>query len=201
MISAISYAIMHVPGVGRDGYVKAMLKRLPKDRVSVIVDNERSGIWPTARRAWFATRHDCDRHMVLQDDFTLCDDFDGILGRFCEGRKRTAVSAFMPSCDNVNELYKSNQPIETPETAVLWGGTICLPSNIIKDMIDWCDKYTSFCKDADDQRITRYLRSHGFPMIHTQKELMRHDGYDKSLVNHHKGDWRKGAAYIGDMST
>jgi hypothetical protein len=129
---------MHVPlARNRAANVARLLVVFPW---AVVVADRGRGVWDTARRAWGAMTG--DRHLVLQDDATLTENF---AARVLENPGPVSYCA-----------APSGYPDWIPAAVAL-----CLPADDVRRWLAWADKQPSLQRRHDNVLLGRWLKRQG----------------------------------------
>ncbi|MDD5068067.1 MAG: hypothetical protein PHN89_00500 [Candidatus Pacebacteria bacterium] len=169
------------------GYLKEKLGDVPFS-----IDGSGS-IWNNRKRAMMMYDENAQFHLVLQDDAIIGNDFirraeqilndDNIVYSFYFGNRRNMKK--IADKGMANGFVISDW--------LTWGLAICIPTKIIEDVIENCDRMHI---KNDDTRIARYLRKRGIRIYYTMPSLIDHRADIKSLVNDSIG--RKARYFIGE---
>ena len=130
-----------------------------------------------------------DYHVVIQDDAIICDNFREIAERTISRDEKYAYSFYYGRRQENREQAKiglKNGFIIS--NWLSWGVAICLPTKIIPQMIEFCDRYTI---KNDDSRIAGFLKFHGIKIFYPMPSLVDHRADEKSLVGDpgHRQAW------------
>ena len=204
----LSTAIMHAPWDSkRVDWLKTICERV--DNIDIVTDDNRDGIWATAKRAWkiagnakinfndrgknvvISTRS--THHIVMQDDMIPCIDWNSRLMEAINKYPEACISGFQPSQGLLSNRYHLNKiPIYNYKGNV-WGGSFVLPLKHALAVSDWCDENAKDISDnLDDLKISRYCFSNNVKTFHMYPPMFEHVGYDTSLVGHENNIWRAG---------
>jgi hypothetical protein len=157
-------------------------------------------IWDTARRAWLSFSPEATHHMVIQDDAVPCRDLISAL----EG------ALVYPPAESIASLYVGTRRPMTHEVtrlvqrareddaswlvleALCWGVAVVVPTEIIPEMVAWCDQHNS---RGDDVRIRRFVQTQlHWQVWHPWPSLVDHRD-EASLIGH--GPGRKAHQFVG----
>jgi len=178
-------------------YLKQMLGDVPFS-----IDETGIGVWGNRRRATLMYDPTADWHLVLQDDAIICDDF-------IEKAKRTLEFVGNSGMIVVNFYYgrRSNRIKEAEKglkegfvmaNKVTWGLAICLPTRIIPEMIEYCDRLKA---PQDDHRIGLFLRHKAMQVYFPIPSLIDHRAEEESLVGNAFSPGRKAKYFIDNKQT
>lgn len=195
----VSMAIMAHPK--REHHVKELQKKLPG--VPVIWD-EINDRWHTGRRAMLAFDPDADKHLVVQDDAILCRHFvDGVEkaleqvpevpASFYTGKTQPFAAEVKRAVDRAQENNKHWFSMQGP----LWGVAIAIPTNVIEEMVAYCD---GLALPNYDLRITEFFQTQGVDCWYSIPSLVNHrvGPENPSLVPERMSSMRRTAhAWIG----
>lgn len=149
------------------------------------IDNG-SGLWENAKRAWKMYDPSANYHAVIQDDAIICNNF---MERASQVIKRSQ-EVFNNSPHFINFYYdKILAPTNMVEeiikqgyitrSKVCWAVAICMPTNLIDEMITFCDLKNI---PQDDERITDFMKSKGLRCYFPIPSLVDHRPESVSLV-------------------
>jgi len=177
----LSAAIMHAGWAEERKFtVRALQNALrPAHRLQLVVDNDRDGIWPTARRAWMAASG--THHMVVQDDVQLCEGFLELATAAIEARPDAAISFFGFAGKAIRAARDAGLSwvgIEGHAT----GAAVCLPSAWVGEWLRWCRDHVAEDYRHDDTRLQVWLAATGRTMWFTVPCLAEHLG-DKTSIS------------------
>jgi hypothetical protein len=155
----LSASIMAHPK--RAAFIPELLEWLGDFGIPVVWD-ERNDRWDTGRRSMLAYDPACSHHAVIQDDVLPCKDLLAGLTKALEYAPADApvcgyVGAKRPNAPLVNAavLSAAAQKASWITMHTLnWGPLICVPTNIIPEMIAYCDPLTTIANY--DRRLSRY---------------------------------------------
>jgi hypothetical protein len=164
------------------------------------IDHKSAGVWPNAKKAWSLYNPEALFHVVIQDDAIVCEDFHNraereIVKAFknLKGGLDFAVSFYF---GNRGTLKGIAQEGKEQGFAIMgrtpWAVAICLPTNVIPEMLQFCD---SLPMPQDDVRIGKFLRSQGMKVYFPLPSLIDHRTGEESLVGD-EGKFRKAFAFI-----
>lgn len=193
-MSTLSASIMAHPS--RELYVTDLLQQLDREvPVSWDINTPPSGAkerrWKVGTAAW-QMANGADWHMVLQDDATVCRDFlagmelaldripvdVGIVQPFM-GTKRAVGLQMVALADRARKSGAS----WISHRSMCWGVAICVRTETIPAMLEWCSLRTSLSYDS---RVGRYYRDVlGQRTWYTSPALVDHRNLP-SLVGHGK---------------
>ena len=148
-------------------------------------------LWATAKRAWLMSSEEpgCTHWMVLQDDFVLCKNFMQHATEFVSRHPSEACCLFQPATIHPQDCEQQMaRGAEFATSDTLWGGSIVLPSAIVKNVMDIASSFNLF-QNEDDVRISSALNVLGIPAWVCSPSLIRHVGaLHESLSGHTKND-------------
>lgn len=172
----------------RGAYFPYLKEMLGKDVTFLVdVEGENSlGVWKNCKRAWEAHDPEADWHVVIQDDAVVCDFFEDTAKRviaFVEASENPlAISFYHGKRFNLKEEVKRCLKDGYIVSEYLsWGLAVCLPTKLIPEMIEWCDKLNL---KQDYARINLFLRERGIPVFYPFPPIVEH---------------RKGKSLVGDL--
>lgn len=157
--------------------------------------------WRTARAAWMLHDPDADWHLVLQDDAVPCIDLEESLERALEHVPADAVvSAYLGR--GGGNGYRWGSIVADAErlgaswvrsSKLSWGVAIILPTKLIPDMIEHCDRRHGV---TDDMRIAGWAEKrhaevwYPFPSLvdhRAGQSLTKHRAPNRVAWRHHQG--------------
>lgn len=159
------------------------------------------GVWGNCRRAWLAHDPKADYHVVIQDDAIVCKDFKKRAEEFItkhhkDGENRVFNFYFGNKRALRDQAVEGMKKGFTIKNRPSWGVAICMPTKLIKDMIEKCDDYHN---SQDDVRIGKYIVLRGLNIYYPLPSLIDHRVADEaeSLVGD-PGRHRQAWFYIDD---
>lgn len=187
-----------------------------------VIWDRRNDRWDTGRRAWEAIDQDAQWGMVVQDDALPCADLipgmEQALERVPDNVLVTPyIGTRRPVAGRVEHVVKeavaaSAAFIEMP--SLNWGVAITAPTNIIDEMLPWCDVQTY---PNYDRRIGRFAidvkRMNTwctFPSLVDHRDIPSLIGHGDGRVAHHfigasksalSVDWDAGSVRMGGTRT
>jgi len=174
----LSVAIMAHPK--RAAFIPELLDWLGDPDIPVVWDRKQNR-WDTGRRSMLAYDPNCSHHVVIQDDVLPCRDLLAGLTKALEH-----VPPDAPVCGYVG-ARRPNAPLVSAAIGraaaqkaswitmhtLNWGPLIALPTNIIDEMIAYCDPLTTI--DNYDRRLSRYWElRRGVRIWYTVPSLVDH---------------------------
>lgn len=145
------------------------------------------GVWNNCKRAWMQYDHDCDYHIVIQDDAIICENFREKAIKFIEsvwakttGDQEFAYSFYFGNRQSYRKIANDGMQrgfVIAPNPC--WGVAICLPTYLIREMLMYCDKMKI---KNDDTRISRFLRHKKIKTYFPMPSLIDHRTGNHSLV-------------------
>lgn len=146
---------------------------------TILIDNEKRGIWYNAHKAWCAyttKSHIC----VLQDDVEIVSDFM---------RHLENVISIFPN--DILDLFNFRSPMSKKaiQNNEMWyslneasGQALCLPKVFAHEWITWCDQNTCSLKlpNEDDVRLSMYVTKYNKKIYHPVPGLANHTNIYKS---------------------
>jgi hypothetical protein len=166
-----------------------------------VIWDRRNDRWDTGRRAWEAVDQTAEWGCVIQDDALVAKDFiAGMEAGLSRLSRDVVVSPYVgtrrPMAHRVeaavNTAIQQNASwIKMP--SLNWGVAIILPTNIITEMLPWCDRQTY---PNYDRRVGRFcIDVKRMPTICTWPSLVDHREVP-SLVGH--GGGRTAHKFLGE---
>lgn len=207
-MSILSVSVMHAPWDSkRVEWLKTIAERVNTPTLNVVSDDNKEGVWATAKKAWklSGTRIIKDKntqqdvtfqsthHIVFQDDMIPEIGWEDKLLTVIEKHPDAVISAFQPANYTLAQRYHLNKAPLYDYKGALWGGSFAMPMQHALAVGDWCDINAKNIDDSvDDLKITLYCKAHNTKILHMYPSLFEHVGYDSSLINHGNGLFRKG---------
>lgn len=180
---AVSAAIMHVPGSGREQLVADALALLPKEWNPVVIeDPAREGCWVTAKRAWEARNPEATHHLVLSDDAVLCDHFGDLLTCAIEARPDAVIGLCARQRDFSDRAVLERKSWFHSQDFI-YGQGIVMPTDDVPVFLDWVEDYVRPEFEHDDGRVGMWARATGRGVYTTVPQLVRH-AEGRSLMGH-----------------
>ena len=173
----------------RAEYFPHLRERLGDVAFFVDVDGEKNlGCWLNNRRAWLAYNPKADFHVVIQDDAIVCQDFQKKAQDFIKGhsdhREKIAFNFFLGYSKKGTDINDATYKTAIEDGFLIrrrnaWGVAICMPTHIIPQVIELCDKYDQI--PQDDVRLGKALFALGYKVCYPVPSLIEHRK-GKSLV-------------------
>jgi hypothetical protein len=178
----LSVAVMAHPSREKFfSYLKENLGDIPFS-----IDYENKGPWENAKKAWAMFDPNAEYHTVIQDDAIICKDFYNKAEKVLK-YPNLAYSFYYGYRGNTKRVFeKGLKDGGILKNGLSWGVAICLPTKLIPEMIEWCDK--SLRIKNDDTRISYFLKWKGIKVYYPIPSLVDHRTGEISLV----GDAGKG---------
>lgn len=182
MTIRVSTVVMAHPK--RRAFVTELLTRL--DRPAEVVWDERDDRWHTGRRAMLAYQADATHHLVVQDDAIIPRDLvAGVEQALAHVPAGAPLCLYCGRVRPYRELVQQLVDRAGDNTSWLtmsqlhWGVGIVMPTDLIGDMISWCDGRTEIANY--DRRISRWLGHQNITTWYPWPSLVDHRG-SASLV-------------------
>ena len=190
----LSISIMAHPS--REEHFEYLKKELGDVPFSI---DDGCGLWENCKRAWKLHDPESEYHVVIQDDAIICKGFrekaESILNLNSIAYSFYWGHRYRHTFRERNESGLKNGFIV--DTMPHWGIAICIPTNLISEMIDFCDKLDI---KQDDERIAQFLKSKGIKIYFPIPSLIEHRWWEHSLVGN-VGSARRALKFIdGDVS-
>lgn len=135
------------------------------------IDDGKLGVWGNRKAATLLADKDSKYTLVVQDDALLCKDFikktEDFIKKMDEKFPRE-VHAFQlfhgyrRHFDQRDDMFEAKQNGFVKRRFLAWGVAIVIPTNLIPDMLKFCDRMTI---PQDDTRMKRWLAERGIPTI------------------------------------
>lgn len=188
----LSVAIMAHPS--REKFIPLLKEKLGEWPVSY--DNG-EGIWANRKNATLLYNPTADFHLVIQDDAIIGQDFFANALRELENHPKDAHSFYLGNRRNWQALYRNAEKQGGLHMDWLsWGLAICLPTKLIPELIEYCDKMKGYEKN-DDTRIAKFLEMKKIKIWFPVPSLIDHR-IEKSLVTGETNKFRKAFKFIGE---
>lgn len=179
----INYIVM--AHTNRKAYVPPLLDQLPKD-TQVSWDNGDLGLVKAHIQAW--ELYGGDYTCVIQDDAILTDNFlekaQYHVNQCVQNYGRIALHFYLrksPKFSKKVKKWKQEGRDHVVMKNLHAGLAICLPSEIIPDMLDY---FKSEHLKSGDKRINKYLRKEEIPVYFPLPSLVEH----RNLPSLHSGN-------------
>lgn len=209
-MATLSHSVMHAEfDPTRAPMLQAFLRRLGEPTL-VVCDTHRDGIYKTAWRAWEAFDPSCDWHIVFQDDM---HPVPGALERMravLDDIPQNAIcSFFQPAIGYENVVWNYVKPwLEKgpgvrlyPRPAILWGGSIAVPTKHIPRMVHDIRKFmpVEIWNEADDEKICFWAWGQGLDCVAYAPSLLEHVGWERSVTKGYRHEeWKRGVLISGE---
>lgn len=195
----LSISVMAHPS--RERFFPYLKERLGD--VPFSIDHDSEGVWPNARRAWSMFDPEAQFHVVIQDDAIVCDNFleraeEAIYDGFRKGIHAASDAGFAVSFYFGNRSGLHGQAKEGMERGYTtmrrtpWAVAICLPTNLIPEMLEFCE---GLAMPQDDARIGTFIKSKEMKVYFPLPSLISHRTGEESLVGD-PGKGRQAAFFI-----
>lgn len=180
----ITIAIMAHPR--RTKQAEALYKKVIQYPVNAqIIWDEQNSEWHTGRRALEYGIDKGDVHVVLQDDAIINEYFYTNLVKAIKAAPfRSAISLYTGTVRPFNErvgkaLEKAQDASWLQGYLLFWGVGIVLPTQHIKELLEFCDQET----DPYDTRIGLFYFRNMTPVLYTNPSLVDHDDDTGTLID------------------
>lgn len=181
-MSDISLSISIMAHPSRKRYFPYLFKKLGNSPISI---DGGWGIWENAKKAWKLFDPKANYHTVIQDDALICNNF-------CKKAEKVIKNSELVFKNRPHLINFYYDRMLTPSNSefiehqgfivrsrVHWAVAICLPVNLISEMIGFCDKLDI---PTDDERITLYIKSKGLKVYFPIPSLVDHRIDTESLI-------------------
>lgn len=138
--------------VSRGTFVDSLANALDVDAIKVSVDDGTLGVWGNAKQTWQMIDKKSDYGIVLQDDAILCNNFKHKAKQFLI-EHQPQICSFYFGQQNKTKYIKPHY-FDAP---LFHAVALAIPTNMIDDMISYCDKRTEVF--GDDMKMKRWLIS------------------------------------------
>jgi hypothetical protein len=169
---------------------------------TIFDDVQKNGPWWNAERAWRSLMASREPYtMVLQDDMLPCAGFTDKLEAFVQQFFGRGLCVFQPAHrepEKVRELMNLGCNFVLPEDMIAWGGSILIPTEQLRSVIDLAGCFGGF-GIHDDLRITRAMDRRGLRIVVRKKSLLRHVGASESVTgnSHPNTEYQTGFTFEG----
>lgn len=178
----------------REQYRQYFLDNIPNIKIT---EDRGKGLWDTARRAWLSYDKNKEFHCVIQDDTILCNDFLSKVDKMIkENGDKYVYCLFIRDRRGKDQRQKNLDFEKGLEKGYLtwwkvgWALGIIVPTKLIDEMIEYCDKMThpSYF-NKDDVRINEFCKSIKKRVYYPLPCLVQHRPTENSLIGlgHNKG--------------
>jgi len=183
-VSALAFAVTHVPGV-RVRELTVARQRVLCGRMEILTDPDRNGAWWNTRRAWIriveSRRFEHTHGVMLQDDLDPCDTFVENLEAALVAVPDKAVT-FFSLRNAANNDIDGHRWLLTADA--INGGT-ALPIDWIEPFIEWADMAVTSGYPHDDRVLGAWIVWTGRgPVFTTIPPLVQHVAAGASLQGH-----------------
>ena len=187
----------------RAEYFPHLRERLGDVAFFVDVDGEKNlGCWLNNRRAWLAYDPRADYHIVIQDDAIVCENFQEKAQDFIKAHdnNKMAFNFFLGKQKRGTENTEATFKTAMQDGFLIrrrnaWGVAICIPTKIIPQVIELCDKYEKI--PQDDVRLGKALFALGYDVCYPVPSYIEHRK-GKSLVGN-DNEGRQAYQYIENL--
>jgi hypothetical protein len=158
------------------------------------------GIWENRKRASLAYDKEATHHVVIQDDAIICENFLDLAEKEIEKRPDHAFSFYFGNRRNMQEKAKIGEQFGgTSGYWFSWGVAICLPTKIIDECMEYCDRIKGYDKH-DDTRIAKFVKFKKIPVWYPIPSLVEHRHEEPSTMQSNEGvSKRKAYKFIDDI--
>ena len=200
----LSISVMHAPfSLQRREMLARLLGLLEREHglfvgPGLIMDHERAGPWPTARRGWIWGAAQATRwHLQLQDDALPCRNFvAGLLAALHALPHPEIVAPYSPRAVILKAKRSGSSWAWIPDGCA--GVAICLPHEFIEPFLDWEQKALSpdYDRNCDDSRVNLWAMETFHDVWATAPSLIEHADSNQSLIQ--GGAERRARWFIGE---
>jgi hypothetical protein len=178
-------------------YIPYLIKKLGD--VPIVIDLK-NDIWDTRKRAMQICDRSANYVLVIQDDAIIGKDFYKNVEKEIREHPGNAYSFYF---GNRKKLLEKAKKAEKQNGILMgwvsWGVAICLPMNIIDDLMQWCDKNIHLrYRKHDDTMIAKYLCAKRINTWYPIPSLVDHRTEERSLVDSQVGGGRRAYKFIGE---
>lgn len=147
-------------------YLKEKLGNVPFS-----VDDGRLGVWGNRKAATLLADKDSKYTLVIQDDALICEDFLKRVHEFIykmdemfpdETHAFQLYHGYRREFDQKENMLQAKEQGFVKRRFLAWGVAIVIPTNLIDDMLEFCDRMNM---PQDDTRMKAWLVDRGIPMI------------------------------------
>lgn len=167
----------------RERWFPYLFERLGNVPISIDDQTKQLGVWGN-RKSASILHGDSKYHLVIQDDAVLCE---GFLERAEEFIRK--IDSEFPGEAHAFQLYHGYRKEDRPLIAeakrvgyikrnlLAWGVAIVLPTDLIPEMIRWCEGHYAW---QDDTKIKYFLAHKGIPVYFPMPCLVDHRRMDEN---------------------
>ncbi len=190
----LSISVMAHPS--REKYFGYLKKQLGNSPISI---DTGFGIWENCKRAWRMHNPDADWHVVIQDDALVCENFRSMAEKIIDSNRHHKNIMFNFYFGN-RKAFKDIAAQGLKNKHIImnrlnWGIAICLPVDLIEEMIAFGDRINV---PQDDARIQRFLMSRRIMTYFPMPSLIDQRSGEPSLVGD-PGRGRKAYYFIDNI--
>jgi hypothetical protein len=180
--------------------VDDLLSRL--DPRPVVVWDEQSDEWDTARRAVLAYDPAASHHVVVQDDAVPCRDLLAAVASAVAFVPPGAVvglysGGVSPRVGNLVRVYREADETGASwiaATRLHWGVATVFPTSIIEALVAGCDRISV---REYDRRVGSWLRRKAVPVWYSVPSMVDHRP-GPSLLSHDRPYHRRAHRFVGE---
>jgi hypothetical protein len=169
-------------------------------RWDIVSDDNRDGVWPTARRAWLNSRKsNATHHIVIQDDAMPCRSFIKAVLETTDLLPNKPISYFDMS--NVTQKALDDGKHWAVRRSLSTALAVVMPVDIALQGLSWIADNVRPDAKHDDDRWSLYFLTAGIEVWYTAPSLVEHEDRGRSLLGNPrllpKGKRRVAGALIG----
>jgi hypothetical protein len=165
--------MMHPKRAKFTSYLQEKLQ-LPLSKFSI---DQKNNLLENSKASWMLHDPEATHHVVVQDDCIVCDNFRERVEQFLTERETERIRLNKPPQAynfflkrTSRETFEHSKGYYT-DNCTRAGLAICLPTNLIKPMLEEFDRQFS---RHDDDRISEYLRKHNYKVVFPVPSFIDH---------------------------
>lgn len=190
----------------RAAFIPELQARL--DREVPVIWDEKNDRWDTGARAMRAYDPEASHHLVIQDDAVLTANLIAGVERALEyvpSPEKTPLALYLgrnkPFRHTMNVVATKSEQLQASwvkMTQIHWGVGIVFPTNLIDEMVTWCDTRSEI--PNYDRRISRWVGHKHLDVYYPWPSLVDHRD-SPSLVEGRTGKGRRAHRFLGENAS
>lgn len=164
----------------RSDYFTYLRRKLGDVPFSVDDGEKKLGTWGNRKQALLMVDKTKPYVLVVQDDAIICEDFYNLAVKFISQHIGPLYQFFVGRIERVTSRSKGDY-IEAP---LYWGVAICVATDLIEPMIEYCDKMARSV--PDDMRMQRFFERRRIKCLYPDPCLVSHRNATSLVGNMHK---------------
>ena len=150
--------------------------------LTVVIDHEHRGVWPTAWKAWNSIRRGATHHCVIQDDAILMKNSPLAIIKAVEARPDSPVGIFAARGIVIDAYRRGDAWCQIQDG--IWGLGSVLPVGLIRRWMQWNRETVIKEFPHDDTRLRWFLIEEGIWVWTTVPSLIDHGAPSDSVIGH-----------------